>query len=576
MKKILFLLFVVIFSQTIVAQIIMPSIKYNTIEHDLGFEFGSDFDVIPLECGLNNRYVKNHLGINLGLHLLPGKEDGDPEYVQPAVLLGLVFDKFVFETGFARSFAVTRHGETHNDFITRAMFRVGNDGFKWGLGLKYYYTFGDDFYKTYSSSKLINNFCLFTTFEFGSLNKEETKKTKKNRKIFNSLNNNFYMTSGSNIERTKVLSYSKDNGGIYQLEKDSTMKYSIPNNASVYAYDKKHKTVYYYDKEANYKVKLDKERANLMKKRFVKDITYSKKELVKKIEQINTKIKDNVEDFNIQRRKFIEDSIRNEFIKDSLAKEKIKQDSIAREQRIRDSIQVAENNRKIYETMLENYKDSHRHSAMSTKSVGLYCSDCGKTIYEDTIFVFKVDTLQLFYFTKEYGAIGISKQKLHKILRTDSQLEKTDFKIHYDAFRDSIFSTEILDEDWFQAGNDLCLSNFRKNLMKKAPYGYIEEYTWDDDFSVTFSIEYVNLNKKTIKYLDTYWTIYNAVGDVRGSGHFKGTGPVVFGETGYWKWKHSSYHVAGDATKMKITKIIITYMDGTQKILNKKDIIIDR
>lgn len=63
--------------------------------------------------------------------------------------------------------------------------------------------------------------------------------------------------------------------------------------------------------------------------------------------------------------------------------------------------------------------------------------------------------------------------------------------------------------------------------------------------------------------------VTNDVNDVRGSGHFKGTGPVEYMHSGSWDWDSSYYFVGGDATNMRITKLIITYMNGTQKVLNR-------
>lgn len=82
----------------------------------------------------------------------------------------------------------------------------------------------------------------------------------------------------------------------------------------------------------------------------------------------------------------------------------------------------------------------------------------------------------------------------------------------------------------------------------------------------------MNLNKRTIKYIDVYWKVSNGVGDVRKTGHFKGTGPLQEYESANWNWDYSSYYVAGDATEMEITKVIITYMNGQQLVLTGKQI----
>lgn len=86
---------------------------------------------------------------------------------------------------------------------------------------------------------------------------------------------------------------------------------------------------------------------------------------------------------------------------------------------------------------------------------------------------------------------------------------------------------------------------------------------------MTFKCTYQNTNKWTIKYIDVYWVVTNDVNDVRGSGHFKGTGPVKYLHGASWDWDSSYYFVGGDATNMSIRKVIITYMNGRQKVLTK-------
>lgn len=77
----------------------------------------------------------------------------------------------------------------------------------------------------------------------------------------------------------------------------------------------------------------------------------------------------------------------------------------------------------------------------------------------------------------------------------------------------------------------------------------------------------MNTNSKTIRYIDVYFKVTNGVGDVRKVGHFQGTGPLKEFESGSWEWDSSSYYVAGDASNMNITKVILTYMNGTKKVL---------
>lgn len=84
---------------------------------------------------------------------------------------------------------------------------------------------------------------------------------------------------------------------------------------------------------------------------------------------------------------------------------------------------------------------------------------------------------------------------------------------------------------------------------------------------ITFNFEYTNTYTKTIRYIDIYFKITNDVNDVRSVGHFRGTGPVKVFNSASWEWDSSSYFTYGDASNMEITKAIITYMNGTKKVL---------
>lgn len=85
----------------------------------------------------------------------------------------------------------------------------------------------------------------------------------------------------------------------------------------------------------------------------------------------------------------------------------------------------------------------------------------------------------------------------------------------------------------------------------------------------------MNTSTQTIKYIDVYFRVTNDVGDVRKTGHFQGTGPLGEFESATWQWDTSSYYVAGDASKMSITKVILTYMNGAKKVLTGNLIVVD-
>ena len=80
----------------------------------------------------------------------------------------------------------------------------------------------------------------------------------------------------------------------------------------------------------------------------------------------------------------------------------------------------------------------------------------------------------------------------------------------------------------------------------------------------------MNTNRNTINYIDVYFKVTNDVGDLRKTGHFQGTGPLREFESASWEWETSYYYVSGDASNMNITKVILTYMNGTKKVLTGK------
>ena len=77
----------------------------------------------------------------------------------------------------------------------------------------------------------------------------------------------------------------------------------------------------------------------------------------------------------------------------------------------------------------------------------------------------------------------------------------------------------------------------------------------------------MNTNRNTIKYIDVYFKVTNDVGDLRKTGHFQRTGALREFESASWEWDTSYYYVSGDASNMNITKVILTYMNGTKKVL---------
>lgn len=53
-------------------------------------------------------------------------------------------------------------------------------------------------------------------------------------------------------------------------------------------------------------------------------------------------------------------------------------------------------------------------------------------------------------------------------------------------------------------------------------------------------------------------------------------GPVESFQAGSWNWDKATHYTSGDASEMKIVKVVITYMDKTTKVLTGNALIIEK
>lgn len=153
--------------------------------------------------------------------------------------------------------------------------------------------------------------------------------------------------------------------------------------------------------------------------------------------------------------------------------------------------------------------------------------------------------------------------------------EDSAFIYHWKAFQKEL---SLSDRNKRSALDNLTDSyaSYINGLRELAPYGYIKDWDWDDENGfVTMSLSFVNTRKSKIRYIAFHFIITNDVGDVRCQGVFRGTGPVEEFHTCSWEWNDSSYYTWGDSSKMKFTKVVLTYMDGSQKILTGGNIVVD-
>ena len=220
----------------------------------------------------------------------------------------------------------------------------------------------------------------------------------------------------------------------------------------------------------------------------------------------------------------------------------------------------------------EDYVNSHKYYKVPLGDNSIYCEICKEYISpKDVFYTLGIRNDSIYYMAVKEGDLGLSYSEFHKSKIPQSLNSDKDFLYHYEAFKDSLTDDST---DYAELGQYLEYQDYVdywKQLKKIAPFGYVNEWSWDNEYSmVTFNIRYTNTNSKTIKYLTVYFKITNDVGDIRKTGYFQGTGPLKEGETASWDWDSSSYFTAGDASQMSITKIVLTYMNGTKQVVSGK------
>ena len=327
-----------------------------------------------------------------------------------------------------------------------------------------------------------------------------------------------------------------------------------------YAYDKKARNLYVLTENSNVVITLTKDYAKIIKRN--KDIPQLLGEELDKEVQMRTKLlNDKYESLNREREQQIVDSIKKARQEEIDSINKAIQDSIDKTNRLQAMIEAQ-----------AEYRRTHDPYDVPLGNVSLKCDICDKTIdSKDITRTFGIRNDSIYYTTNEEGKLGLYYAEAHQSEISSSLKSNKDFEYHYEVFKDRLTQDSI---DYALLALYFCYQNYAdywKQLKKAAPYGYIEDWNWNDTYGmVSFDICYTNTNPKTIKYLTVYFKITNDVGDVRKTGYFKGTGPLKEGETASWDWDTSSYFTSGDSTTLSITKLVLTYMNGTTQVVSGK------
>ena len=371
--------------------------------------------------------------------------------------------------------------------------------------------------------------------------------------VVNALKAQNYNSSNS-LARVALVYYSQDERGFFHKKENVNLQ-EVSQVVSSYGYNKKSHELYLETDRSNCIVTVNDDLHKILKKS--KSIPQMKDDdLTVKASEVSTRLEEKFARLNLAREKHINDSIR-----------KAREDSIKKAQE--DSIRLAK-----LALQKDNYRKTHNWRWVPINKTHLSCSLCDKSVYsEDSLFClgFRNDTL--FHMSYEDMALEESYLKIHKMYVPASLKSYDKFRYHFEVYGDSLTSKNAKDLHDIEGLNSYWAYEALQKVRAKAPNGYFEDWGWNDEYgTITFNFKYTNTNKNTIKYIEVFWVVTNDVGDVRKTGSFRGTGPLAEWETASWNWDHSMYFVAGDATKMDIRKVIITYMNGSKVTIPKNKI----
>lgn len=384
--------------------------------------------------------------------------------------------------------------------------------------------------------------------------------------------------SGSQLKidsATALVSYSKDSQGFWikRAPKDISDRSELDavdligknnKNRLLYAVSNTSIIEMSLDKKAYSEYKSDKRLLNLKEKEWEDLYISTSEKLANKFQQLNE-----------SRKKEIEDSIAEVRRIEQLKA----QEAARREARRRDSILTAEADQKYRETHPYNRLDltSLKKNLNFTEERSLLkCAvdGCDHRIDDSEMMLMSVKNDTIVYVDFTTPALDISVAKLHALVMNDKFKQDPVIHRHLRVWADSLNSDVESIIDIIDYFNYNSAKEFFNEMKNKAPNGYIDSWGWDNEYGpVSFDVSFCNTNKKVIKYIKFFFSIYNDVGDVRGTGSVQGTGPVDEFETASWSFDRTGCWPRGDASRMRITKILITYMNGSTLTLTGNKII---
>lgn len=353
--------------------------------------------------------------------------------------------------------------------------------------------------------------------------------------------------SRTSLSRVATVYYEEDSDGFFRKKENVTLNH-VSGIILSYGYNKKSQELYCLTDNSNCIITLNDVLAKVYKKsNSIPQI--KEKDVTTLIEEKNKELAEKFERKNKDRLKHIEDSIAKAK-EDSI--KKAKEDSMRRERQMQ---------------LDAEYIKNHKWYKVPTNNCRLYCPICEENIStNDSTLCYAIKNDSIFWAERKTGTFANSYFIIHCAKLPNELITNSGFQYHTKLFADSLANNlSYMSESYAAIKNYLNYSDYLEEVRKEAPRGYFDNWSWDNEYSsITFSFRYTNTNKKTIKYIEVFWACSNDVGDIRKTGSFRGTGPLAEWESASWNWDHSSYYVSGDASKMKLTKVLITYMDGTK------------
>ena len=357
----------------------------------------------------------------------------------------------------------------------------------------------------------------------------------------------------NSVVRKTLLVYEMNSNGFYH-KKQGALVDKVEKVVSLYAFDKKSSNLYVQTENGNYVVVLNKEHAKIYKQS--KLAPFIDEEMVDaEIERVNRMLEEHFESLNAARTKHLQDSAQK-VKNDSL--EKIRQDSI--QQAFQKAVDLK-------------YRQTHNWHDLPMNKIGLECFLCGHHVFENTVYCEGIVNDTIYYVENATGIMGASYKKLH-ISLYNPRLKNEVKYYHVKMFRDSLTSRTYLTPEYVKAENEKAYAAYSESISTKAPYGYIDNtgYDFQEDHLI-FDFAYTNTNKKAIKSIDIFCDILNPAESVKKVIKLKATGPIEMLETKSWSWDDPKNTVPPLSTDLTISKLIITFKDGRQKILTPKDIV---